>query len=126
MASEIKPGKWRTRGDLIAPVHEITAGSYWRIKGSRDKWRVIGKRNSGVRWIVESEEGLGDFLESDFLEPWTDPPRTWTRYMAIVNIGNGTIRVSDKETLEKDPLRLSDVQEVTLTEKANPMRPGDV
>jgi hypothetical protein len=108
--------------DLIAPVHEITPGSYWRLRHGEAKWFVVGKSRYG-NWCLESESGGVIFSPEDaFLAPWTDPPkpRTWKVYVFATAKTSDHTRMQAyflKEEAESSYDRISNVVEVTLTEE---------
>jgi len=113
--------------NLIAPVHEITPGSYWRLRHGKAKWFVVGKSRDG-NWCLESESGGVIFSPEDaFLEPWTDPPnpRTWKVYVFATAKTSDHTRMQAyflKEEAESSYDRISDVVEVTLTEEVKDAR----
>jgi len=108
---------------------EIKPGSYWRLKDYESKFHVVGRSFSDC-WVVEAV-GVGLMLakESDFLAPWTDPPkpRVVKGFVSVADLRSGNLSAvafETRELAENWELRCTrfPVVEVTITEEVRDAR----
>lgn len=103
----------------IAAAAEITPGTWWKTRAG-DRRYIVGKRLDG-NWQTQREDGtVGVYNENHLLAPWSDPPKPRTFSIVVYKTSNGNIewqQAEDRDIADLDKKRVSDVVEVTLTEK---------